>query len=74
MTKKIGRLVTDGRVKINTYEVIARAVEDGIGWGLTRAFKHTETPDRETLEDHLHREILNAICEVVIFDDSREET
>jgi hypothetical protein len=51
------------------YPVIARAVEEGIGFGLNRAFKHTNHPTREALVAHIEREVMNTLDEVLDYGD-----
>lgn len=59
--------------RLNTYSILSRAVETGIQWGLSRADKHADDPlteaQRTRLTDHLDREIMNALSEVVRFED-----
>ena len=54
---------------VNLYTVISRAVEEGIAYGLTRAYKHTNTPSRDHLAIDLEQAVLNALCEVLEFPD-----
>jgi folate-dependent phosphoribosylglycinamide formyltransferase PurN len=57
-----------GIIRVNTYDVIARAVEEGVKYGLNRAYKHTEKPSREDMESHVAQAVVNELCEVLIFD------
>ena len=69
MTKRI-------RPTVKLYPVIARAVEEGVGYGIRRAFKYTDESDSMTrqsvytasLEEHIVHEVMNALCEVLEFD------
>jgi hypothetical protein len=59
--------------RLDSYAVIMRAVEEGIAFGLHRAFKHDDeaiTPDNinERLSDLLRNEVSCALCDVVDFD------
>ena len=66
---------------IKTYTVIARAVEEGVAYGLQRYNKHnSDTMNRnsyghdipldvDAIAEHLEREVLNALCEVIDFGD-----
>ena len=56
-------------MKPNYYEILSRAVEQGVGFGLNRAYKHTPTPDPENVKESIHDEVMSAICEVFSFDD-----
>ena len=64
MTKRI-------RPKIKLYPVIARAVEEGVAYGIRHAFKHhvAVEADLSYVEECVEREVLNALCEVLEFDD-----
>jgi len=59
-------------VKINSYVVISRAVEEGVATGVRRASKHSVV----TLPDHeesviatVEQEVLNALAEILIYED-----
>jgi len=59
-------------MKVKEYEVLARAVEEGVGWGLTRYNKYAPNQlsgeAEMSLKDHLEREIMNALCDVFDFE------
>ena len=55
-------------IRINAYEVVSRAIEDGIEYGYNRAHKHTTTPSPEALKTAIYEAITNSLCEVLIFD------
>ena len=65
MKRKVQR-----QIRVRAYEVVRRAVEEGIEAGLRRAHKYAEHPTTEALAEHLEREILNAVLEVLDFGDS----
>lgn len=56
-------------LKFKAYDLICRAVEDGAAFGVNRAFKHTDNPNRDEVIDNVVREVLNAICDIIDFDD-----
>lgn len=56
------------RVKLDTYPVVSRAVEEGVAFGIQRAHKHTDRPDETALKENVYREVMNALCEVIRFD------
>jgi len=60
-------------MRVNAYNVLSRAVEEGVTVGWTRAHKHTDKPTRQTVEDQIVNEVLNAISEVFDFDDGDNE-
>lgn len=57
-------------MKAREYAILARAVEEGVAYGYTRAHKHVDTPTRDQLQACVEMEVLNAICEVFEFDDA----
>jgi hypothetical protein len=50
-------------MRARDYEILRRAVEEGIARGWTRAHKHTETPTPEEVQDMIESAILDEICE-----------
>ena len=56
-------------MKANYYKLIELAVDQGIGFGLNRAFKHTDEPTREQIHAEVEREIMTAICEYLTFNE-----
>lgn len=61
-----------GGMRVRTYAVLARAVEEGIACGLRRARKHVEQPTDEQVAEHVEREVMGAICEVFSFDEESD--
>ncbi len=55
-------------MKAKEYEILARAVEEGVRHGIIRAFKHDDNPLKEHMAETVESEVLNAICEVFNFD------
>ena len=53
----------------NLWHIISRAVEEGTHYGLTRASKYTDNPSPEDIREHVEREIMNALSEVLDFGD-----
>lgn len=62
------RQKTASVVRVNAYAVIARAVEEGVVYGISRAHKHTDHPSREELREAIEQAVLNDLCEVLRFD------
>ena len=56
----------------NQYQIFRAAAEQGVAFGVSRWLKYRDEPiedwDREALEEHLVREVLNEICERFEFD------
>jgi hypothetical protein len=66
--KRTKRSVTGG-MRVRAYDVLRRAIEEGVEYGWRRAHKHTDTPDEETIKDQIVTGILNEVCEIFDFDD-----
>ena len=49
--------------KVKIYPVLAEAVETGVAYGLNRAYKHTDTPTRETMAEVITTAVLHELCE-----------
>jgi SpoU rRNA methylase family enzyme len=56
-------------IRINAYEIITRAVEEGVQYGYNRAHKHTNKPSKDLLFNEIESAVMNSICEVILFDD-----
>lgn len=58
-------------IKLQTYHVVARAVEEGMAYGLQRYNKYNNDAllDVDVVTEHLKREVMNALCEVIDFPD-----
>ncbi len=57
------------KMKLDVYGVISRAVECGVKCGYRRAFKHIEDPSEVAIRDSIETEVMNALSEVIKFDD-----
>jgi len=61
-----------GSVRVDAYAVVERAVEDGARAGVARWLRHREQglvlDDRAALEEHIEREVLAALCDVLRFE------
>jgi hypothetical protein len=55
-------------MRVNTYEVFTRAVEEGIACGWRRAHKHVDDPTPESIRSSIETAVANAVCEVFSFD------
>ena len=58
--------------KINAFEVITRAIEEGVDAGWRRAYKYSEAPPENEVKEAMIESVINAITEVVIFDENSE--
>lgn len=55
-------------MKIKTYEILRRAIEEGLSYGWTRTHKHTDKPERETALNEIETAIWASIDEVFVLD------
>ena len=51
------------------WQSVTRAVEEGLSHGYRRAHKHTDHPEEETVKETMRQEIMNALCQVVEFEE-----
>lgn len=63
------KATVSGGMRVRAYEVLRRAIEEGVAYGWRRAHKHTDTPGEETIRDEIVTGILNEVCEYFDFDD-----
>jgi hypothetical protein len=61
-----------GGLKVRAYDVLRRAIEEGVEYGWRRAHKHTDAPDAEAIKDQVTTSILNEVCEYFDFDDEAQ--
>ena len=60
-------------MRTKDYVVLQRAVEEGVTLGYRRAHKHVEHPEQGALCDSIVHEVLNAVCDVFVFEPLPEE-
>jgi len=58
-------------MRLKTYQLIERIVEEGAEAGYNRAHKHTDSPNEETIKHCIEQYIMNGFDEYFEFD--REE-
>jgi hypothetical protein len=56
-------------MKVKMYNLISECVERGAAHGYNRAYKYIDNPDKVSMVDNIHREIMNELCEYFDFDD-----
>ena len=66
---KMKKLKPSSGLRINAYDVIMQAVEEGAFYGVRRAYKHTDTPSQDAIADAVRQAVVNALCEVLVFED-----
>ena len=68
-----GRIVPSQGMRVRAYPVVQRAVEEGVGYGIRRLWKHY---DGDAMPEAYMREraeaiadaVLDALCEIIEFD------
>ncbi len=58
-----------GGMRVRAYDVLRRAIEEGVEYGWRRAHKHTDTPDADAIKDQIVTGILNEVSEYFDFED-----
>jgi len=58
-----------GGMRVRAYEVLHRAIEEGLEYGWRHAHKHTDKPDEASLKEEVLQGIVNEVCEVFDFDE-----
>jgi len=51
-------------MKVKVYNILDRAIEEGVAYGYNRAYKHTDTPTPEQVMREIETAVMNEICEV----------
>lgn len=54
-------------VNVKLYDLVSRAVSEGVSMGWHRAHKHDHQPDSGYAVGEIEREVMNALCEVIEF-------
>ena len=55
-------------MKFKAYQLIERAIEEGVNYGYARAHKHTDTPTEATLKSLITEAVMSELCEIIDFD------
>ena len=61
------KIKVDGKVCVNAYAVISRAVEEGVECGYNRAHKHTDTPSKDGMITAIEDAVMLNLSEVLIY-------
>lgn len=69
MTATAKKVAVTGELRVRTYDVLYRAVEEGVGYGWHRAHKHNDNPDEDTIKQQMLDGVMNAVCEYFTFGD-----
>lgn len=58
-------------IKLDAYPIISRAVEEGIAYGVRRAFKHRDDSPSDdairSIENEVRRAVMDSLSEVIIW-------
>jgi hypothetical protein len=60
-------------MKVNEYNVLLLAVENGVQFGYARAHKHVETPTPDTLQTTITDAVMNEVCEWFKFEEEEKD-
>ena len=63
------KLPLSGGMKVRAYQVLLRAVHEGVGYGYQRAYKYAEEPDEGELRDTISEAVISEICEYFDFEE-----
>lgn len=63
------RLSTRSAIRVRAYDVVARAVEEGVGRGWRRAHKHADDPDAHALVNAIVEDVLSELSAVLEFEE-----
>lgn len=57
----------------DAYKVLAMAVENGVAYGVMRAFKHDSRPSEDQIAATIEQAVIDEICEWFRFDQEGKE-
>jgi hypothetical protein len=60
-------------MKVNEYNVLLLAVENGVQFGYARAHKHVETPTPDALQTTITDAVMNEVCEWFKFEEEEKD-
>lgn len=74
MTAKADKRIRNvSAIRLRAYPIIDRAVEEGIAYGYRRAYKHTDDPQAEDIQEQIRQAVMQALCDVLEFAPFEEE-
>lgn len=59
-------------MKPDIYKLIEKCVEDGVAYGIHRAYKHNDTPTPEQIQEKIQQGVMHEICEWFEFEPKGE--
>lgn len=66
MSRK-SKIAVGSTVRLDAFAIVERAVGEGVEAGWRRAHKHTDKPSGAALQESIEREVMGALCEVLLF-------
>lgn len=60
-------------LECKTRTILQQAIENGISFGVRRAFKHADDPTEEEIIENVFREVMSSIDDVVVLTDGEIE-
>ena len=57
------------QLRLKLYTVISRAVSEGVAYGVNRAFHYSDAPSTDAIAEHVEREVMNSLDEVIEYGD-----
>lgn len=57
-------------IKFKSYQLIQRAVEEGIICGYKKAHKHTDDPGEDAINETILNYVMNELSEIIDFDEN----
>ena len=57
-------------IQLNSYVIISESVERGINFGYKHAHKHTNTPDEDSLKEHIYNDVMHELTEIIDWEKS----
>ena len=61
------KLRLDASIRLRAYDIVTDAVDRAVSYGWTRAHKHTDEPDEDTIRDCIFEAVTSALCEIIDF-------
>jgi hypothetical protein len=60
-------------MQVKEYTVLVDCVERGVAYGMNRAYKHSDTPSPEYINQQITDAVLSEICEYFDFKEEHNE-
>ncbi|HAM40186.1 MAG TPA: hypothetical protein DCP69_02310 [Candidatus Omnitrophica bacterium] len=60
--------VTPPKIKFQAYNLMERAVSEGVAYGVRHAHKHTEKPGHEIIIERVTSAVMSSLGEIMDFD------